>query len=586
MFGIFGNIVSAFSEILLENNGDIFFQIGIIIIIATILAFIAKFIKQPLIPAYVLAGLIIGPVLKLITNTETIITLSEIGIAFLLFIVGLEINLKKLKDVGLVSSIGGLTQMLAIFTASFIIAMFLGFYSKEAVYIGLIIAFSSTMVVVKLLSDKKEIDTLHGRIVLGILIMQDILAILVLSALTTLGDFSLLQLFLSLFKGAIVFLVAVAASKYIFPRVFEYCAKSQELLFISAVSVSFIFSMLFYSIGFSIAIGAFVAGVTLANLPYNLEIIGKVKSLRDFFAVIFFVSLGMELSFGILGDILIPLIIFMILAVIIKPLLIMFLCSFFGYKKRTSFKVALSLAQISEFSLIIVAQGLILGHIGQEIFSITVILAVTTIILTSYLIKFENGIYLRFSSYLDVFDKLTGPYNHLEYIPRKKHEFIICGYNRIGYSIVDKLKKMKKKMLVVDFNPEVIKRLIHDKIPCIYGDIGDIEILSRLNLRHAAMVISTAPSKRDNLLLIRTTRKENKHATIIVTSTHISKALELYDAGADYVIMPHLLGGDHMSLLLEEFSTDINKIIKHKIAHIKELHKRKSMVHWHPAHHK
>ncbi len=579
-------LIDAFNSIrhvMVENGANIFFQIGTIIIIATAFAYLAKLLKQPLIPAYVLAGILIGPVFGLITNTEAITTLSEIGIAFLLFIVGLEIDLRKLKDVGMISSLGCLIQVLSIFSVTFIVSVLLGFLHKEAIYLGLIIAFSSTMVVVKLLSDKREIDTLHGRIILGILLMQDIIAILVLSVLTTIDNFSILVLLLSIFKGIIVFLIAAAASKFVFPWLFEFAAKSKELLFISAVSISFIFSLLFSSMGFSIAIGAFVAGVTLANLPYNIEIIGRVKPLRDFFSVIFFVSLGMELFVPCFDTMWKAMLLFIVLIIVLKPMITMFLCAFFGYKRRTAFLTSISLAQISEFSLIIVAQGFLLGHVSNEIFSLTVILAVITIVLTSYFIKYEDKIYLNLSSILEIFDRITGSYNELEYVPRKRHEVVLCGYNRIGYSIFKTLKKLRKKLLVIDFNPEVIRKFIDDKVPCIYGDVGDIEVIERMNLKYAKMVISTVPTKTDNLLLIRQAKKENRNIIVFVTANHVDEALELYDAGADYVILPHFLGGDHVSLLLEDFTEDLTKIIKTKIEHIKELHKRKSLGHKHPA---
>ena len=267
---------------------NLFFDIGVVIIIATVFAYIAKSLKQPLIPAYILTGVILGPVLGLITNTDVITTLSEIGIAFLLFIVGLEMDIRKLKHVGMVASLGGIIQIVSVFTIAFIAALLLGFIVLESVYLALVIAFSSTMVVIKLLSDKKEIDTLHGKIIVGILLLQDIVAIMVLSVLATLSEFSFIVLSLSILKGLIALLIALAIGKYIFPKLFTFAAKSQELLFISAVSVSLLYSIFFNYLGFSIAIGAFVAGVSLANLPYNIEIIGKLRSLRDFFSVIFF----------------------------------------------------------------------------------------------------------------------------------------------------------------------------------------------------------------------------------------------------------------------------------------------------------
>ena len=565
----------------------IFFEIGTIMVIATVFAYFAKLLKQPLIPAYILTGIVLGPVLGLVTNTEIITTLSEIGIAFLLFIVGLEIDIRKLKHVGLVASFGGIIQIVSVFTIAFIISLLLGFLVLESVYLALIIAFSSTMVVIKLLSDKKEIDTLHGKIIIGILLIQDIVAIIALSVLVTLKEFSFLILFLSIIKGFVALLIAVFISKLIFPSLFTFAARSQELLFISAVSVSLLYSILFSYLGFSIAIGAFIAGISLANLPYNIEIIGRIKPLRNFFSVIFFVSLGMELLLSTFDFILKPLIALLLLVVFVKPLIVMFTTSFFGYKKRTSFLTSISLAQISEFSLIIVTQGFLLGHISQEIFSLTILLAIITITLTTYFIKFENGIYSRFSGCLCIFDRLTDNEAELEYVPvKRKNDVILCGYNRIGYSIVKTLMKLKKSLLIVDFNPEVIKQLIEKKIPSIYGDVGDIEVLERLNFKKAKMIISTIPTKSDNMLLIRTAKKENKKITIFVTANQIKEALDFYDAGADYVVLPHFLGGEHLSLLIEDFTEDINKMIEHKLKHIKELKERHALGHEHPRHEK
>lgn len=591
--------------------GNIFFDIGSIIIIATVFAYIAKMMKQPLIPAYIITGLVIGPLFGFITNTAVITTMSEIGIAFLLFMVGMEIDIKKLSNVGLISYLGGLTQMVATFTFAFILSMFIGFIYREAFYIGLIIAFSSTMVVVKLLSDKREVDTLHGRIIIGILVMQDILAILVLSVLTSLDNFSFLIIIFSLLKGILLFITAYICAKYIFPKMLKFAAKSQELLFLVALTICFLFAFIFNKIGyivifiwrgaslhlspaiynmlepgFSIAIGAFVAGVTLANSPYTIEIIGRIKSLRDFFATIFFVSLGLELTFGSMASILKPLIILTLVVIIFKPFILMFICSFFGYKKRTSFLSSMSLAQVSEFSLIIVAQGLILGHIGQDIFTLTILLAIITITSTSYFIKYEDTIFQKIKKYIKFFDRFTESSSELEYMPRRKrNQVILCGYNRIGYSVVKTIKRLKRRLLVVDFNPEVIRKLMKEKIACMYGDIGDIEVLERLNLKDASMVVSTIPTKRDNLMLIRKAKEANKDVIIFVAANQVEDALSFYDAGADYVILPHFIGGEHLSLLIEDFSGDINKIIQKKLSHIKELHERRGLGHEHPKHH-
>ena len=564
---------------------NIFFDIGFIIIISTFLAYIARLLKQPLIPAYVIAGIILGPYLGFITNLDVINNLSEIGIAFLLFIIGLEIDIGKLKDVGLIASLGGIIQIAAVFAFAFIASILMGFFALESVYLGLIVAFSSTMVVVKLLSDKREVDTLHGRIIIGILLLQDIAAIIALSILSQ-GSFSANSLFLSFFKGIIIIIASLFAGKYIIPRLFKFAAASQELLFIASIAIAFLFSIAISYAGFSIAVGAFIAGVTL-NVPYNVEIIGKIKPLRDFFSVLFFVSLGMQLSLDTLGSIISPLLVFAALVIFLKPLIVMFLCSFFGYSRRTSFLTSLSLAQISEFSFIIVAQGLILGHVGQDILSLVVLLAVVTIVLTTYFINYDDKIYQKLAKFLAVFDRFTTRYKSLEYLPGKMKNFVVlCGYNRIGYSIIKSLRKIRKNHIVVDFNPETIKKLIAEKIPCLYGDIGDIEILQRLELKNASMVISTVPNKNDNLLLIQEAKKSSRKVVVFVTGSQIDEALELYNAGADYVILPHFLGGEHVSLILETFGGNLRKLLYNKIRHVEELKKRHSLGHEHPAHHR
>ena len=214
---------------------QVFSELGIIIIVATIAGFCARFFKQPLIPAYILAGVVLGPILGLITNSDIIATLSLAGIAFLLFIVGLELNTTKLKDTGKVATLGGILQIVSTFIFGFFVAKLLGFSDMSSVYMGIILAFSSTMIVVKLLGDKHELITLHGKIVIGILLMQDIIAIFALSSLASVNGFSMHIIILALLKAAIALLLVFICSKFLFPSVFELVASSQELLFLGAL---------------------------------------------------------------------------------------------------------------------------------------------------------------------------------------------------------------------------------------------------------------------------------------------------------------------------------------------------------------
>jgi len=577
-------------------------DLSIVIIVATVIAYFAKFFKQPMIPAYILAGVVVGPILGLITDKTSIIFMAEFGIALMLFIVGLEMNLDRLKNVFKVAVLGGTIRSLTFFTCGFIIAMLLGFIRLEAIYIGIFLAFSSTMVVVKLLTDKKQLDTLHGRIIIGMLLMEDILAIFALSVFST-KTFSLLAVSIALLKVGILLILALLGSKFIFPRIFKFAASHIELLLLLSISTLLFFTaasmymgeLLANWFGFlpesvlvmlrpeiSIIIGAFVAGFMLGNLPYYIEIISRVNPLKDFFATMFFVSLGMELVW--MNSIIIPLIIITLVVLLIKPFVTFFVCGFLGYKKRPSFLTALSLTQTSEFSLIIAAQGLLLGHISNSVFSIAVIIGVFTMAISTYFINYEEKIYHKIEHKLSWIDSLAGDVSELEYMPETKKKVILCGHNRIGYSILRTLRKMKKKVLVVDFNPEIIKNLIRRKIPCFYGDLSEVETLERLNIEESEMIICTAGELEINLLIIEKAKEEGSKAKLFMTASEINDALKLYEAGADYVILPHFLGGEHASALIKDFDNNINKMIEIRLDHISELKHRCTLGHKHPHH--
>lgn len=586
---------------------EIFLDIALIFVVAAVLGYIAKLLKQPKIPFYVLAGLIIGPFgYNLLNNTgaiswmsnlisfdvssffiqspEIIELLAEIGIAFLLFVVGLELSLKKLKDIGMVATVGGTIQVFTIFAAAFAVSLLLGFVVIEAAYLAIILAFSSTIVVVKLLVDKKEITTLHARIIIGILLMQDFFALLVLSSLAGIDNICANMLFMSFLKIGGIFLLAILLSKYIFPKLFGFAAKSNELLLLSSLAVCFFFSMLSLLFGFSPAIGAFIAGVTLANLPYNIEIIGRVASLRDFFAILFFVSLGLNFLIGPGINLLIPFIVLFIFIIWFKPFIIGLICTLFDYTKTTSFFSAISLAQISEFSLIILGLGYAsLGHISQSTYSLGILLAIATMSLSSYLIEYKTKLYSHLSPIYMPFRRHDDTKN-IGYMPedKKGYEVILMGANRVGYSIIKALKRLKKDVLVVDYNPEIISEMAKKKQPCFYGDIGDPETLDRLNLKKSKIIISTVPTIEYNIHLIKKAKRRNKKAIIFVTAEQVDHALQLYKLGADYVILPHFLGGEYASILLEDITKDMDKLVVTKIKHIKELHKRKKKGHEHP----
>ncbi len=572
-------------------------DIGLIILVSTVFAFFAKALKQPLILAYVLTGIVIGPSgpFPLITNEDIIITLAELGIAFLLFMVGLELDIKRLKDVGRVSAGCGLGQIIITFIFGFLLADFLGFSQIESFYIAFALTISSTMIVIKLLSDKGELYTLHGKIALGTLLIQDVVTIMALAILTTLKiengyiDFSASSLGVSIITGFGLVFVATISGRFILPPFLRFAAKSVELLFLTALAWCFVFSAFSY-LAFSyllgpgaspeaansfIAIGAFLAGVSLASFPYNLAIVGRVRSLKDFFVTIFFVSLGMEVLFEIppIQEV----ILFSLFVLIGTPLIMMTISSLFGYGKRTSLLTALSLAQISEFSFILATEGLFLGHIDHGIFSLIMWIALITITVSSYFIIHSDRIYNRMLPALKIFGRISRG-RELEDIPKKSERHVIVfGCHRMGGVVIKTLQAMKKDFLVVDLNPEIIKPLIEQRIPAIYGDMGDIEILERINLKDADAIISTIPSLNDNLLAIKETRKRNPDALIIITANNINNALTLYKAGTDYVILPNILGGERVSDFLMDYMLNKERFGSLKKKHILQLENQKRL---------
>lgn len=510
-------------------------DIAILVVGTTLLALLAKKFRQPMILAYIITGIVVGPsVLGLVSNLSVIQTLSQLGIAFLLFIVGLELDVRKLRDVGRVAVVGAFVQFFGISIIAALAGVALGFGGISSIYIGLALGFSSTILVVKLLGEKNELDTLHGRMALGILLVQDLLAVVALILLANL-DQAITGIMWAVVKAA--FLLALAGlSGKLLERSFRFIAESQEILFLFSVSWCFVFAGIAWALGFSIAIGSFLAGISLATFPYNIEIIGRVKSLKDFFSTIFFVSLGMLLVPATIATLALPILVLALIVLVGTPVVIFFVLGTFGYEKKTAFFVGTALAQVSEFSLILVAQG---GD--QATTTIVTAVAVLTMVATSYLIQDGERIYRRFAAYLTFF-----PGRIRETPPQKfKDHTIIFGCHRMGRRILEAVKSDK---IVVDFNPEIVGELKAEGIPVVYGDMEDVEVLEAVNVKGASRIISTNPSKESNLFIIHQAGK----AEIVVTAKDLQTARELYQAGANYVILPEFLSGEKIAEVVGE----------------------------------
>ncbi|MDP2750691.1 MAG: cation:proton antiporter, partial [Nanoarchaeota archaeon] len=354
-------------------------DIALIIIVASIFAGLVKLFKQPLILGYVLGGITIGPaVLGLVHNQDLVTTLSEIGIALLLFFIGLELDIKKLKEVGLTAGFIGCLHVITSSGIGFLAGYLLGFEILECVFIGLIISFSTTMIVVKILSDKNELDSLHGKMMVGILITEDILAVLAMAFVTSINKITPSLFGLVILKGIGLLVISYIIIKYALPKVFKFFESSPELLFMGSLAVCAVLSGVAYALGYSLAIGAFIAGVALTTTQYNLEIASKVRPLRDFFAVLFFVTLGMAVVFKGLFELLIPFFVLLLITVIIKPIVIFTYMKLFGFGRRTAVLTGAGLGNTSEFALILVSVAVGAGILSQSVIILTTLLMVAT----------------------------------------------------------------------------------------------------------------------------------------------------------------------------------------------------------------
>ncbi len=556
---------------------ETFLELSLIILIATIISGIIQLLKQPLVIGYIITGILVGPAfLDIISSQETFGTFSHIGIALLLFTVGLNLNLKVIKEVGKVSVVTGLGQVIFTSLVGFLISLALGFSWLVSLYVAIALTFSSTIIITKLLSDKKDMDSLYGKISIGFLLVQDLVVVFILIIASSLsGGFDLVSVISSvLLKGLGFFLVVFLISLHLLPKFLKGIAKSQEFLLLFAVGWCLALSGAAYYLGFSLEIGALLAGITLAMSPFRYEISSKMKPLRDFFLVLFFIVLGSQIIIENIGQYWLPIIIFSLFILIGNPIIVMIIMGILGYTKRTSFLSGLTVAQISEFSLIFVSLGVSLSHVSSEVLSFVTAIGLITIAGSTYMILYADRLYNLLSRYLTIFERKGKKIDQSQSIENDGYDIILFGYDRIGYDVLETFKSLNEKYLVVDFNPETIQKLTKKGINCKYGDAGDIELLNELELDKVKMVVSTIPKLETNLLLISKIREVNKNAIIAVVSYGIYETMDLYNAGATYVLMPHLLGGYHVSFMIKKYGFDLVKFLKERENHIHSLTKR------------
>lgn len=558
-----------------------FIQLGLVLLIVFLISIILRLLKQPLIIGYIISGILIGPsVFNAIQEPEMISFFSELGIALLLFLVGLHLSPKVIKEVGKVSLITGLFQIAITWLLAFIISVAFDFNMITSVYIAIALTFSSTIIIMKLLSDKDALEKLYGKIAVGILLIQDIIAILLLTILPSLSSESAFGLItITILKGILILSILFLFSYYVLPKFNKFFGKSQEFLFLFAIVWAISVSILFQEAGFSIEIGALFSGVLLSITPYSYEISSKLKPLRDFFLIFFFITLGSQIILSDISSMIVPAIIFSLFVFFGKPIIIVSIMGLLGYSKNTSFMTGSSMAQISEFSLILVGLGVKLGVLSQDILSFITLIGLITIAGSTYLIQYSEKIYKKISKFLLIFEKKRITERQ---IPEKQYKYILFGYNRIGFSILKSLSKITKDFLIVDYDPEIIKDLNKKKIPNVYGDADNVELLEDLKISNAKLIISTIPEKETNKLINEVIKSHDSKTIFIATARQIHEAEELYGAGVDYVILPHFLGGEHISKVIETYKTSKKGYEKERKKELKLLEERKKRGFEHP----
>lgn len=531
------------------TEGSTFLEIASILGLATLLGIIGQKLRQPLIIMFLATGILAGPSgLGIIHSYHQIELLAHIGIALLLFIVGLKLDLHLIRMTGPVALATGLGQIIFTSIVGFAIALALDLSWLSAAYVAVALTFSSTIIIVKLLSDKKEIDSLHGQIAIGFLIVQDIAAILALVGLTTFGSsvagegspfFTALGIIV---KGLGLLGIIALLMKFVLPGLTRRLAHSLELLTLFAIAWAVFLGAGSELLGFSKEVGAFLAGVSLASTDYRDSIGGRLTGLRDFLLLFFFIDLGSRLEWSTVGSQLGSSFVFSLFVLIGNPLIVLIIMGWMGYRRRTSFLAGLTVAQISEFSLIVAALGLSLGHISNETVGLITLVGVVTIFISTYMILYSAPLYNFLSAPLKIFERRT-PYRESAIDTLKESvpvDVILFGLGNYGSSLAEYLLRRHKAVLGIDFDPGALDNWRQRGLPVLYGDMADPDIHEYLPLHKAGWVISTVRDLEMNQALIHNLKKEGYAGKVALTATTATEVREFEKAGAHLIFRPFI----------------------------------------------
>ncbi|MDR3456584.1 MAG: cation:proton antiporter [Verrucomicrobiae bacterium] len=534
-------------------------DIAICIIAAWVVAVVSQVARQPLLLAYLVAGFAVGPHgisfhkdgTGLITNPDSIHTISEIGLSLLLFMIGLEIDLKKMLSAGRVITLTAGAQILGCVLIGWVVFTFIGPAQTrlEAIYLAVAAAMSSTVIIVKILYDKRELETLAGRVTLGVLVLQDIATILFLAIQPNLkhpaADVMLKAV------GNVILLVAVAflVSRFVLPKIFKLIARLPELVLVGALAWCFAMAGFADYLKLSTAMGALIAGVMLSTFPYTLDVAAKVTSLRDFFVTLFFVGLGMSIPVPTWTYLLWT--IFVCLVLVATRLMTVFPVLYSmkqGY--RVSLLPAINLCQMSELSLVLLALGKTSGDVSDNVIGICAFSFAFLAVGSTYAILGNDTLLRKVTPW---FKKLElHDLDHTAFMTRtdvKPRRICLLGFSWTASSLLAEIERSRPDLIpdivVIDFNPVVHERLKARGVYAVYGDITARDVLHHAGASHAEVIICSLPNMvlkgANNLKILRQLRQLNPHAKIIVHAELLADIPLLYEAGADYVTAPRLI---------------------------------------------
>jgi Kef-type K+ transport system membrane component KefB len=538
-----------------------FYELATLIMLAAVIGFVGLLLRQPMIVSFIIVGIVTGPsMLGIVASKELIDILAELGIALLLFLVGLKLDVKHISSLGLVSLATGMGQVTFTSLFGFFIGKALGFENVTSLYMAVALTFSSTIIIIKLLSDKKEVDSLHGRIAVGFLIVQDLFVVMAMMALSSfgIGDAeganAWMRIATVLFYGGLMLVLVVLFIRYIANPLVEKMAHSPELLITFAIGWAALLAAVGNHFGFSKELGGLLAGVSLATTAYREIIIARMAALRDFLLLFFFIALGAHLDLSMLGEQIGAALVFSLFVLVGNPLIVMAIMGYLGYKKRTGFLAGLTVAQISEFSLIFMAMGLSLGHISSDALGLVTLVGLITITGSVYMISYSHHLYDFCEPLLHLFERKT-PWremkNELTHSLTKEYDIIIFGAGRYGSALAEALQKSRWRLLIIDFNPEEVAHQRASGFDALYGDASDQEFVASLPLDGVKYVIvamaqhNIGLQREDPRVVLADTLKQcNYQGKIALTmQQHGINALKekqrLKEYGADLVFMPY-----------------------------------------------